>query len=61
PLPIWLVGDYLASGELQEVLPGHSGGEMPISALWPKSRQLLPKIRYVVDTLVQAAEDGALD
>ncbi|KNC11425.1 LysR family transcriptional regulator [Pantoea sp. RIT-PI-b] len=60
-LPIWLVGDYLASGELQEVLPGHSGGEMPISALWPKSRQLLPKIRYVVDTLVQAAEDGALD
>ena len=60
-LPIWLVGHYLASGQLQEVLPGHSGGEMPVSALWPKSRQLLPKIRYVVDTLVQAAEDGALD
>ncbi len=60
-LPIWLVGHYLASGDLQEVLPGHSGGEMPISALWPKSRQLLPKIRYVIDTLIQAAEDGALD
>lgn len=60
-LPIWLVGKYLASGELQEVLPGHSGGEVPISALWPKNRQLLPKIRYAVDTLVQAAEDGALD
>ena len=60
-LPVWLVGKYLASGELREVLTGHSGGEMPISALWPKSRQLLPKIRYVVDTLVKAAEDGLLD
>lgn len=60
-LPLWLVGKYLEEGTLREVLPGHSGGEMPISALWPKSRQLLPKIRYVVDTLVRAAEDGLLD
>ncbi|MDF7658784.1 LysR family transcriptional regulator [Erwiniaceae bacterium L1_54_6] len=60
-LPLWLVGKYLASGELCEVLSGHSGGEVPISALWPKSRQLLPRIRYVVDTLVKAAEDGLLD
>lgn len=60
-LPLWLVGQYLESGALREVLPGNSGGEMPISALWPKSRQLLPKIRYVVDTLIQAADDGALD
>ncbi|CAM7637222.1 LysR substrate-binding domain-containing protein [Enterobacter hormaechei] len=60
-LPLWLVGKYLDEGKLREVLPGHSGGEMPISALWPKSRQLLPKIRYAVDTLVRAAEDGLLD
>jgi DNA-binding transcriptional LysR family regulator len=60
-LPMWLVGQSLESGALREVLPGNSGGEMPISALWPKSRQLLPKIRYVVDTLVQAAAEGALD
>ncbi|WP_278809888.1 LysR family transcriptional regulator [Obesumbacterium proteus] len=60
-LPLWLVGKYLASGELREVLPSYSRGEMSISALWPKSRQLLPKIRYVVDTLVKAAEDGLLD
>lgn len=60
-LPLWLVGKYLASGELREVLPRYSRGEMSISALWPKSRQLLPKIRYVVDTLVKAAEDGLLD
>lgn len=60
-LPLWLVGKYLQSGELKEVLDGHSGGEMPISALWPKNRQLLPKIRYVVDTLVKSAEEGLLD
>ncbi|MFO6296889.1 LysR family transcriptional regulator [Rahnella selenatireducens] len=60
-LPLWLVGKYLASGQLKEVLTGHSGGEMPVSALWPKSRQLLPKIRFVVDTLIKAAEDGQLD
>ncbi|ULR32611.1 LysR family transcriptional regulator [Dickeya fangzhongdai] len=60
-LPLWLVGNYLERGELKAVLAGHSGGEMPISALWPKSRQLLPKIRHVVDALVKAAEDGQLD
>ncbi|WP_448623123.1 LysR family transcriptional regulator [Dickeya fangzhongdai] len=60
-LPLWLVGNYLERGELKAVLAGHPGGEMPISALWPKSRQLLPKIRHVVDALVKAAEDGQLD
>lgn len=60
-LPLWLVGKHLENGELKEVLSGHSGGEMPVSALWPKSRQLLPKIRHVVDTLIKAAEDGQLD
>ena len=60
-LPLWLVGKYLASGELVEVLNGYAGGETPVSALWPRSRQLLPKIRYMVDTLVRAAEEGLLD
>jgi DNA-binding transcriptional LysR family regulator len=60
-LPLWLVGKYLQTGELTEVLAGHSGGEMPISALWPKNRQLLPKIRFVVDELISAAEQGQLD
>jgi len=60
-LPLWLVGKYLESGQLKEVLAGHSGGEMPISALWPKNRQLLPKIRYVVDKLITAGKDGLLD
>lgn len=60
-LPLWLVSKDLAAGTLREVLAGYSGGEVPISALWPKNRQLLPKIRYVVDTLVRAAEDDLFD
>lgn len=60
-LPVWLVGEHLENGTLREVLTGHSGGEMPISALWPKSRQILPKIRHVVDALVAAANAGLLD
>lgn len=60
-LPMWLVGPYLKSGELCEVLAGHSGGEMPISALWPKSHQVMPKIRFIVDELVKLARQGQLD
>ncbi|WP_338882308.1 LysR family transcriptional regulator [Xenorhabdus sp. TH1] len=60
-LPLWMVGEYLESGELREVLQEYSGIEIPISALWPQNRQLLPKIRYVVDTLVEMAESGLLD
>ncbi|OKP02025.1 LysR family transcriptional regulator [Xenorhabdus eapokensis] len=60
-LPLWMVGKYLESGELREVLPEYSGIEIPINALWPQNRQLLPKIRYVVDTLVEMAESGLLN
>ncbi|MBI6547363.1 hypothetical protein H8A87_00970 [Xenorhabdus sp. VLS] len=60
-LPLWMVGKYLENGKLKEVLQGYSGIEVPISALWPKNRQLLPKIRHVVDTLVEMAENGLLD
>ncbi len=60
-LPLWLVGEYLRSGELKEVLSGHSGGEVPINAVWPHSRRILPKIRHLVDELVDAANQGLLD
>jgi DNA-binding transcriptional LysR family regulator len=60
-LPLWLVAPYIEQGRLVEVLSGHSGGEMPISVLWSKTHQLMPKIRYVVDMLVDAAGQGLLD
>lgn len=60
-LPRWLVAKHLEKGELVTVLDDYGGGEMPINAVWPKSRQLLPKIRFVVDELVEKAEQGWLD
>ena len=60
-LPRWLVAEHLQRGELVEVLAEYAGGEMPISAIWPKNRQPLPKIRYAVDELVRAAREGLLD
>lgn len=55
-LPRWLVSRYLASGELVSVLEDFAGGEMPISAVWPKGRQQVPKIRYVIDELIRHAD-----
>ncbi len=60
-LPRWLVDQYLNRGELVEVLTEYAGAEMPISAIWPKSRHMLPKIRYMVDSFVEAAQTGRFD
>lgn len=60
-LPRWLVAESLASGALVEVLAETAGGEMPISAIWPKNRQMMPKIRYAVDELIKAGLEGRLD
>jgi len=49
------VGNCGVLNEIGHVLPGF------FSDRGVKSRQLLPKIRYVVDTLVKAADDGLLD
>ncbi|MDE1149812.1 MAG: LysR family transcriptional regulator [Azospirillaceae bacterium] len=54
-LPTWLVNDHLAAGRLVSVLDAFSGAEMPIHAVWPRSRYVQPKVRVVIDALVQAA------
>ncbi|MFT9366786.1 MAG: LysR family transcriptional regulator [Gluconobacter sp.] len=53
-LPTWLVGEYLTSGELVTVLDQYAGAEMPIHAIWPRSRYLQPKLRVLIDALVEA-------
>jgi DNA-binding transcriptional LysR family regulator len=55
-LPSWLISDHLASGVLVPVLDQFAGAEMPIHALWPSSRYLQPRLRVVIDALVQAAQ-----
>ncbi|WP_423822916.1 LysR family transcriptional regulator [Salinisphaera sp. SPP-AMP-43] len=57
-LPTWLVADELADGRLETVLDDYAGAEMPIHALWPASRYLTPKVRAVIDALIQASRDS---
>ncbi|MDW6002886.1 LysR substrate-binding domain-containing protein [Vibrio mangrovi] len=55
-LPTWLINEHLDSGALVTILEDYSGAEMPIHALWPRSRYLKPRQRVVIDALVEDAE-----
>jgi len=52
-LPTWLMGAALARGELEMVLSDSAVDDLPVHALWPKTRDLAPKIRVVVDDLLR--------
>ena len=60
-MPMSLVSRYLASGELISVLESFSQVMVPIHVLWPQTRHLMPRVRYVVDELVKRAARGELD
>jgi len=47
------VMDYLQSGTLVEVLPDFKPMPMPISAVYPHSRHLSPKVRVFVDWIAE--------
>jgi DNA-binding transcriptional LysR family regulator len=50
--PSFLVGTYLASGALVEVLPQYRSIELGIHAVYPSRKHLTPKVRALVDFLV---------
>lgn len=52
--PSFLVGAQLASGELVEVLPQFRSAELGIYAVYPSRKQLAPKVRRLVDFLVES-------
>ncbi|WP_036107899.1 LysR family transcriptional regulator [Mangrovibacter sp. MFB070] len=54
-LPTWLINEHLATGALVTVLDEYAGAEMPIHAVWPRSRYLKPRQRVVIDALVEDA------
>ncbi|WP_315759650.1 MULTISPECIES: LysR family transcriptional regulator [unclassified Bradyrhizobium] len=51
-LSTWLIADHLREGRLVQVLPEAKTRGFPIHALWPQARQTSPKVRVVVDELV---------
>jgi DNA-binding transcriptional LysR family regulator len=58
-LPTWLIAEELKTGRLVTVLDQNAGGEMPIHAIWPRSRYMQPKLRVIIDALAQAAVRGS--
>ncbi len=52
--PTFLVGDALQSGELVEVLPAFRSIELDVYAVYPSRQHLTPKVRLLVDHLVEA-------
>lgn len=53
-LSTWLAADDLRSGRLEVVPILTPEEDVPITALWPRSRDLAPKVRVAVDALVEA-------
>jgi DNA-binding transcriptional LysR family regulator len=56
-LPTWLVSEHLRSGALVTVLDTYAGATMPIHVIWPRTRYIQPKVRVVVDALLEMAEE----
>lgn len=60
-VPVSMVRGLLERGELVRVLAAQSGVSVEIHAVWPRQKQLSPRVRYVVDQLVARAAAGDLD
>jgi len=43
-LATWLVDEHLVSGRLVPLLPDAATDGLPLHLVWPRSRQLLPKV-----------------
>lgn len=52
--PSFLVGAHLASGALVELLPTYRSLELGVHVVYPSRRHLTPKVRALVDFLVDA-------
>jgi len=52
--PSFLVGAHLASGALVEVMPEFRARELGVYAVYPSRKHLTPKVRALVDFLVEA-------
>lgn len=50
-LATWLIGDELRTGELIEILPELATDGLGLDIVWPKSRQLQPKVNALIALL----------
>lgn len=60
-MPVSLVRQHIEAGDLVPVLEEFEGPPVPIYAVWPGTRHLSPKLRFIVDALRDAAKAGTFD
>ena len=52
-MPVFHVERDIAEGRLQRILPEHPVPAGPVAVLYPRSRQLSPRVRVFIDWIVQ--------
>lgn len=52
-MPLFHIGRDLAAGRLLRLLPEHPVPPGPVSVLYPRNRQLSPRVRLFIDWIVQ--------
>lgn len=52
-LATWLIKDELERGELVEILPDMATVGLPLHLVWPRNRQLSPKVDALLETLTE--------
>ena len=58
-MPVFHVERDLAEGQLQRILSDHPVPSAPVSVLYPRSRQLSPRLRVFIDWVVQRFSNSA--
>ena len=58
--PTFVLGEHIASGALERVLPEYTTGSLEIHALFPSSRMLSMKVRCFVDILEEKLKRASL-
>jgi DNA-binding transcriptional LysR family regulator len=60
-MPLCVVRKHLETGELVSVLEAFEPERLNVYALWPKTAHLRPKVRCLIDTLIELGEAGRLN
>lgn len=59
-MPLCVVREHLQAGRLVSVLDHYEPEPLTVYALWPKTAHLRPKVRCLIDTLIELGEAGRL-
>jgi DNA-binding transcriptional LysR family regulator len=59
-MPAVLVRKQIADGSLVPVLEDLRGPDVPVQLIWPGTRQASPRVRYMIDRLVDLGRTGRL-